>query len=176
MPAFMMTNPEIALVQGFLVGLCPVGSATGDELFAANCATCHGPGGVGTATALNVRCATRVADAMLKGRGARMPAFPGVAGSEVSSIQGHLATICNGLGRPGLDLYVGNCATCHGTMANGGTNGLGERGPGIQCTGANDYTEKVSSGGDGMPAFPNVGPGDVTAIVNYVHGAFCPGG
>ena len=176
MPPFAMTNPEIALVQGFLVDLCPVGSATGDDLFAANCATCHGPGAIGTARALNVRCATRVADTMRVGRGARMPAFPGVAAAEVTSLQSYLTTICDGLGRPGLDLYVGNCATCHGTTAGGGTNGLGVHGPEVQCTGANDYSEKIRFGSDGMPAFLAFGTNDITAVVDYVHAAFCPGG
>src|SRR5262249_28437172 len=70
MPAFAMTDGEIGLVQAYLVGLCPVGGAGGADLFASNCASCHGFGAAGTDTAPNVRCATRVADAMHEGRGA----------------------------------------------------------------------------------------------------------
>jgi mono/diheme cytochrome c family protein len=171
-----MTDPEIALVQGYLVGLCPLGSATGDELFASNCATCHGTAAVGTPVGLEVRCATMVADAMQRGRGARMPSFPGVVSTEVTSIQGYLTALCDQLGRPGSSLYVGNCSTCHGTSAGGGRDGLDVRGPGIRCTESGDYSEKVRFGGDGMPAFPALGTGDVTAIVDYVHAMFCAGG
>lgn len=176
MPAFTMPDAGIARVQAFLVGLCPIGSVTGEDLFASNCTTCHGPAGIGTATALRVRCATRIADAMHVGRGTRMPSFPGVVASEVSSIQGYLTTLCNQLGRTGYDLYAGNCTSCHGDDANGGVNGLGVTGPEIQCSEAGDYTEKIRFGSDAMPAFPAIGTGDVTAIVDYVRGTFCQGG
>ena len=33
--------------------------------------------------------------------------------------------------------------------------------------------EKVQYGDDEMPAFPALDAGDVSAIVTYVHGAFC---
>jgi mono/diheme cytochrome c family protein len=175
MPPFAMADADIARVQGFLVGLCPVGSATGDDLFAANCATCHGPAAIGTAAAPNVRCATRVADAMQTGRGALMPSFPGIVSSEITTIQGYLTALCTQLGRPGPDLYVGNCATCHGTTASGGRNGLGVRGPDIRCTGAGDFSEAIRFGSDAMPRFPALDTSDVTAIIDYVHGTFCTG-
>jgi ubiquinol-cytochrome c reductase cytochrome c subunit len=175
-PFTNLADADIAKIQSFLDGLCPVGTATGAELYASNCASCHGADAVGTTAAPNVRCATRVADAMQKGRGTRMPSFPGVVATEVASVQGYLTTLCNQFGRTGSDLYVGNCSTCHGTTAGGGQNGLGLRGPDVQCTGANDYSEKVRFGDDGMPAFPALGTSDITAIVDYVHGAFCPGG
>jgi mono/diheme cytochrome c family protein len=104
-----------------------------------------------------------------------MPSFPAFVPTEVSSVQSYLTGICNELGRPGSDLYLGNCSTCHGTTANGGQNGLGIHGPDIQCTPAGDYSEKVRFGDDGMPALPALGSGDITAIVDYVHGAFCTG-
>jgi ubiquinol-cytochrome c reductase cytochrome c subunit len=152
-----------------------VGSG-GDDLYASNCATCHGPDAGGTSTAPSVRCATLVADAVTVGRGARMPAFPALAPLDVTSIDTWLDARCTAAGRTGSDLYAGNCASCHGATAHGGRNGLGQRGPEIQCTAANDYAEKIRFGEEGMPAFPRLDATDVTAIVAFVHGTFCPGG
>ncbi len=174
MPAFTaMSDAEIARVQGHLVGLCPPGSASGDDLYAGNCVSCHGADAGGDGDTVSIRCATRVGDAVQEGRGALMPSFPALASADLAAVTGFLDGLCTAHGRTGADLYAGNCATCHGATANGGRNGLGEPGPEIQCTGANDYQEKVQQGDDGMPAFPALSPGDVTAIVDFVHGAFC---
>ena len=175
MPPFTLSDEQIARIQGYLLELCPVGSA-GDELYASNCAGCHGVDAGGTSAAPSVRCATRVDDALAIGRGTRMPASPHVAAADVTSIAIFLDERCTALGRTGGDLYAGNCASCHGTTAAGGRNGLGVRGPDIRCTEAGDYSEKVRFGDDDMPAFPRLDPSDVTAIVGFVHGHFCPGG
>jgi mono/diheme cytochrome c family protein len=177
MPAFPnLTDSEIATIQAFLIGLCPTSGVTGAELYASNCAACHGAEAIGTPEAPSVRCATRVADALGRGRGTAMPSFPEFADVEVTRLQGYLADLCTAAGRPGADLYAGNCAGCHGVTANGGRDGLGVRGPGIRCKGANDYQEKVSKGDGRMPPFPALVPADVTAIVDFVHAAYCPGG
>ena len=55
-------------------------------------------------------------------------------------------------------------------------NGLGVRGSEIRCSGLSDYEESVQSGDDGMPRFPALSTGDVTAIFDFVHGAYCRGG
>jgi mono/diheme cytochrome c family protein len=176
MPAFpAMSEADVALVQGYLEGLCPPGTASGEDLYAGNCATCHGAEAGGAGDAPGIRCATRVVDAVQIGRGARMPSFPALVGVDIGSVDGFLAGLCVRYGRTGADLWAGNCSTCHGATANGGRNGLGVRGPEIQCTGAGDYREKVQQGEDGMPAFPALGPGDVDAIVSFVHGSYCPG-
>ena len=48
MPALMhLTDPEIQKIQDDLDALCPPGTATGAELFAGNCAGCHGASGQG---------------------------------------------------------------------------------------------------------------------------------
>ena len=177
MPAFpALGGSDVTSLQQYLeTTFCPVGTATGADLYASNCASCHGTEAAGTDAAPSVRCATLVADAMREGRGPRMPSFPAFVPTEVTSVQSYLTGVCNELGRPGSDLYLGNCSTCHGTTTNGGQNGLGVHGPDIRCTPAGDYSEKVRFGDDGMPAFPALGSGDITAIVDYVHGAFCTG-
>jgi mono/diheme cytochrome c family protein len=177
MPALPnVPDSEIARIQSFLDDLCPPGTAGGGELWTANCAHCHAPDGSGTATALDVRCATRVADALSRGRGAAMPAFPELAGTDLGALMTWLGLACTAGGRTGAELYAGNCAGCHGATANGGQNGLGVRGPGIACESSLSYQNIVSSGDDGMPSFPALSTGDVDAIVTWVNAQFCPGG
>jgi mono/diheme cytochrome c family protein len=176
MPSFpSLAEQDISAIQSFLSGLCPVDAATGSELYASNCATCHGGDGAGTGAAPSVRCATRVEDALVVGRGARMPAFSTTLTSgERIRIADFLLAQCNAAGRTGADLYAGNCATCHGASGSGGRNGLGVAGPDIRCADAGDYREKIRFGDEGMPAFPLIVPGDVTAIQAYIAEGFCP--
>jgi mono/diheme cytochrome c family protein len=176
MPAFPnLDDDDIATIQAFLVGLCPTDSATGADLYAGNCAACHGTDATGTSAAPSVRCATRVVDAVRVGRGAAMPSLPALADAELARIDAHLDQLCTAAGRPGADLYAGNCGTCHGATAGGGRNALGVRGPDIRCQGANDFQEKVRKGDDDMPAFPALDAGDVTAIATWVRGTYCSG-
>jgi mono/diheme cytochrome c family protein len=177
MPAFSnLTDADVQKIQDFLGGLCPAATATGAELYASNCAACHGADATGTPGKPSVRCATRVFDAVRVGRGAAMPIVPGLSDAEVNRIQSHLGTLCDQHGRPGADLWAGNCGTCHGADAGGGRNGLGVRGPDIQCSGAGDYGEAVARGPDKMPAFPALSASDVSAMASYVRGSFCTGG
>jgi mono/diheme cytochrome c family protein len=177
MPAFTnLTGADVAKIQSFLDGLCPVAGVTGAELFASNCATCHGTDATGTGAAPSVRCATRTLDAMRIGRGAAMPSFAAISDPEIALVDAFLSDLCDQSGRPPADLFAGNCSTCHGATAAGGKSGLGVEGPDIRCTEAGDYTEKVRFGGDGMPSFPALGTSDVTAIVDFVRATLCAGG
>jgi mono/diheme cytochrome c family protein len=176
MPAFpAMSAMEISLVQTYLTTLCPPGAASGEDLYAGNCATCHGADAGGVSEVPSIRCATRVADAVELGRGDRMTSFPTLVGADLASLTGHLAQLCTQHGRTGADLWAGNCSTCHGVAGVGGRNGLGVSGPDIACTGANDFHEKVQNGDDEMPAFPALGSADVDAIASFVHGTSCDG-
>jgi mono/diheme cytochrome c family protein len=176
MPAYpLMSNVEIDRMQDYLVGLCPAGTASGTDLWEGNCGTCHGADG-GGASGPSVRCATLVDDALQRGRGTAMPTFPRLVTADRTILTTYMGQLCTQAGRTGLDLYDGNCLGCHGATAHGGRNGLGERGPDIQCTGRNDYLEKVRNGEEGLPPFPALSTPDIDAIVSYVRGAFCPGG
>ena len=128
----------------------------------------------GLAARICATCATRVVDAVQVGRGTVMPSFPSLAGAELVRLTTHLGQLCTDHGRTGTDLYLGNCSTCHGADAGGGRSALGVRGPEIQCTGRNDYQEKVQNGDGRMPAFPLLGTGDVDRIVDWVRASFCP--
>jgi mono/diheme cytochrome c family protein len=177
MPAFPdLTDADIAGLQAWLESLCPPGAASGADLFAGNCADCHGADAGGAGAAPNVRCATRVADAVTIGRGAAMPSFPDLVTADVSAVIAYLDQLCTTYGRTGDALWAGNCSTCHGATAHGGRNGLGVAGPDVACTETGDYAEAVRFGGDGMPRFPALDPADVSAIVSFVRGTFCTGG
>jgi mono/diheme cytochrome c family protein len=97
MPAFttaQLTNDQMALVVEFLVGLC---SGQPADVYASNCATCHGATASGGRNADGVRgpgirCTEGgdVAEALSEGE-ERMPAFPSLIGSA-----GELAQFING--------------------------------------------------------------------------------
>jgi mono/diheme cytochrome c family protein len=177
MPAFPdLRGEELDAIQARLLASCPEGTATGEELFAGNCRSCHGDAAAGTATAPRIRCATRVANAIRVGRGRAMPAMSAIGDVEVSLISAYLDDACTSAGRSGEDLWAGNCAGCHGTTARGGRNGLGVDGPDVRCTGRNDFVEKVAEGDEAMPSFPKLHAADVHAIVDWVHGTYCGGG
>jgi len=169
-----MSSADITLVQSYLTGLCPVGSATGPELWSSNCSTCHGSDGAGAGAAPDVRCATRTADALQKGRGARMPVFGAFAGADLTTLTGYLSQLCTQGGRTGAELWAGNCGTCHGADARGGQNGLGVHGPDVNCSSLGDYQDECAQGDGKMPRFPLLSSGDVGVMWTWVQGSFCP--
>ncbi len=144
------------------------GGSTPTDLFAQDCAGCHGAGGVGTATAPDVRCTVRnvFVSAVRNGRGPAMPAFA-LSPDDLTAIVTYLQARCSGQPK---DIYASNCATCHGATAGGGRNAQGVFGPNIRCSEAGDFGDAVRSGGDGMPAFPSL---SVAGLARYVSG-FCP--
>jgi mono/diheme cytochrome c family protein len=181
MPAFSGLGPaEVSALGGFLLELCPPGSAGGDELYASNCARCHGdaagglPAPPGERRRPAVRCATapRIADALDVGRGDAMPAFPGVGAADLGALTGFLDATCTAAGLPISDVYDGNCASCHGETAAGSTSALEVEGPDIRCSGDVGFANLIADGEGEMPAFPELAP-DAAAIAAYVRGSFC---
>lgn len=157
----------------------PATPKTGAELFAANCAGCHGADAAGLDGRPDVRCTvpSRLANAVRQGRGSGdtgMPPFSTAALSDeqLSLIVDYLAGLCSGLG---ADVYASNCATCHGATAAGGRNADGVRGPDIRCTDANDFPEVLKNGEVQMPAFPTLAGSIAGELADFVH-TFCMGG
>lgn len=151
MPSFpQLSDADVAAIQKHLDDLCAAGGTSGADLFASACATCHGAGATGTAQAPTVRCATRVVDAMARGRGSAMPAFAGWPLARTNAVVAYLADLCSAA----ADVYAGNCSTCHGATGRGRRSAEGIRGPDIRCAGGGDLNEKVRFGDEGMPAFP----------------------
>jgi len=156
-------------------GACVARGGTGAaDVFTQNCAGCHGTDGAGGATGPDVRCTVKsvLADALRRGRGQSMPAFP-LSGADVTTIASYLGARCSG--RP-PDIYAANCASCHGTSAGGGRNADGVSGPDIRCSEGGDFGEAIRSGAERMPAFPSLDGTEIAGLVRFVRGFCGPGG
>jgi mono/diheme cytochrome c family protein len=172
MPALLaLSDPEIAKIQGHLRGLCAPDSATGAELFAANCAACHGTSGAGDSGRPDVRCTvpSRLHNALYYGRGfpvTRMPGFTAVlTATEESRIAGWLAPQCSNTGSA---LFASNCATCHGATGQGGRNADTVAGPAIRGASSSEVFDAVVDGYGGMPAIPDLTTPQINAIVGFL--------
>jgi mono/diheme cytochrome c family protein len=167
-----LSDPEIAKIQDHLLGLCPADSASGTDLFAANCAACHGLSGAGDSGRPDVRCTvpSRLHHALYYGRGfpfLRMPSFtPVLTDTEEARIAGFLAPQCSNTGSA---LFASNCASCHGTSGQGGRNANGIAGPGIRGASSSDVFDAVVDGYGGMPAIPDLTTPQINAIVTFLH-------
>ena len=175
MPAFpFLSDADITEIQDFLGTLCPAPS--GAQLFASNCAACHGGDAGGLGGRPNLRCTvrSRVFDAVRNGRGAGlMPIFPSSTLSDtmVDDVAGYLGTLCSGSPQ---DIFTSNCVTCHGATAGGGRNADGVVAPNIRCTQTPDFLETVQFSDDGgMPRFPEFNSTQVAGIAAYVQQNFC---
>jgi ubiquinol-cytochrome c reductase cytochrome c subunit len=102
MPAFpALDDADIAAIQAHLDALCPAGTATGEELFASNCASCHGATGGGGRNAdgvrgPDVRCQD-THDFLEKVRNGddEMPAFPALDAPAIDRIIAYVRTFCS---------------------------------------------------------------------------------
>jgi mono/diheme cytochrome c family protein len=145
------------------------GGAPATNLFAQDCAGCHGVTGAGGASGPDIRCAvkTLLADAVRRGRGRNaMPAFPD---ADVTTLAAYLHTQCTGQPK---DVYAANCANCHGITGGGGRNADGISGPNVRCSEGGDLVEAVRGGADRMPAFPALTGSQITGLARYVD-QFC---
>ena len=172
MPAlFEITDPEIAKIQSYLRDLCPQDSATGAEMFATNCAACHGLSGAGDSGRPDIRCTvpTRMHNALYYGRGFPVPRMPGftpvLTATEEARIAGFLAPQC---ANTGSALFASNCATCHGTTGQGGRNADTVAGPAIRGASSSDVFDAVVDGTGGMPAIPDLTTPQINAIIGFL--------
>jgi mono/diheme cytochrome c family protein len=101
MPAFPeLTDAEIDLIQGFLDTLCPTDTASGAELYAANCASCHGDDAAGGTNGSGIRGPdVRCQDAdsfqeKVSGGDDEMPAFPGLPAAAIARIADFVGGLC----------------------------------------------------------------------------------
>ena len=62
----------------------------------------------------------------------------------------------------GEDLYMADCASCHGVNATGGS------GPSLIGQDADEYFEIIPEGEDDMPAFPAYTDQDITDVIAYI--------
>jgi mono/diheme cytochrome c family protein len=153
------------------------GGTTGAELYASNCASCHGADARGVGGRPDIHCSKQIAGPVRAGRGANgeMPAFPNLTDADIAAVQAFLDGLCPIDSASGAELYASSCASCHGSGAAGGRNADGARGPDVRCKGTDEFLEKVTRGDGRMPAFPELPAPAIRRIADYVHG-FCTGG
>jgi ubiquinol-cytochrome c reductase cytochrome c subunit len=165
------------------------GIAAGQATFVTRCASCHGADGGGTANGpslLNVGAAA--ADFEL--RTGRMP-FTGNPGTQairkppafddstIRDLVAYVASLGQGPAIPdpsvdpaavstGQNLFVGNCAPCHGATANGGAVGGGALAPPLDRATPVEVAEAMLIGPGQMPVFSGLSDQNRNAIVSYV--------
>ena len=175
-----------------------VASERGRLLFVSTCASCHGPDGRGGAGGPSLATAGTAAwDFYL--RTGRMPlSAPGqpaarqgaVLGDEdIADLVAYGATIGSGPTIPdvvidaastqrGRDLFVNDCAACHGAAAGGGAVGPGVFAPSIVGEDPTTVGEAVRIGPGAMPPFAwdDQRISDVAAYLGWLATAPQPGG
>jgi ubiquinol-cytochrome c reductase cytochrome c subunit len=177
---------------------------SGRELYLTSCVNCHGENGTGTdqGPALTASGEAKTDFYLRTGRmpltvpvpqpPAKPPAFDDGQIRQLVTYVGSLCDPANPCPRvpdiplegdlsDGQELFLANCAPCHGSVAVGGALSLGRRAPSLQGTPALQVAEAVRTGPGQMPRFgPEVlTDEEVSAIVGYVsylHAPDSPGG
>lgn len=160
----------------------------GEQLFGVGCASCHGAAGEGAPNGPSLTAAgAAAADFYL--RTGRMP-FAGQPGDQaqrkppayddasIRALTAYVASLGDGPPIPeahpagallprGNELYVANCAACHGATAHGGAVGGGNIAPALDAADALTIAEAMIIGPGQMPIF-DLPAEDRDAIVTYV--------
>lgn len=161
-------------------------------LYTASCASCHGPAGEGTANgpslvgvgAASVDFMLRTGRMPLRDPGAPMrrgrPAF---SDEEIRALVDYVAAFGGGGGPAipdvqvsrgdvarGRDLFVTDCAACHGAGASGDSVGGGFVAPPLLGVDPTILGEAIRTGPGVMPVFDEgqLSPADVDAIAAYL--------
>ncbi len=170
----------------------------GEQLFLTSCAACHGPQGAGTSIAPDIRTAgAALADFVL--RTGRMPladpanvsqrGAPLFDDADIRALVAYVSSLGVGPAIPdvvtsgadtnrGRDLFVANCAACHGPAGGGGSVGGGFVAPALTSADATTVGEAAITGPGPMPRF-SFSPdelNDLAAYVQYLQHAPHPGG
>lgn len=173
MPAMPdLTDAAVAQLQTWLRSQCP--APDGATLYRTHCARCHGADALGTGRTPPAACATRLTDALTRGRDTAMPAMPGLTPDEVASVQGWLDQRCAARKAPADLVWAANCGTCHGVNGGGGKNALWNEGPDVRCTAHDDFLDAIERGWGGMPKFPALTRATNEALFRRVHARRCP--
>ena len=165
----------------------PTEISAGRELYVEACASCHGISGAGTESGPDLRDAGAAgADFYL--RTGRMPLSssndqavrkePAFPPEEIARIVAYVATLGDGPVIPyvspeaaslqdGAELYIGNCAPCHGAAANGGAAGRDAIAPALHRATPLEIAEAIVVGPGQMPVF-GFSQEERDAVVAYV--------
>ncbi|MGI8574492.1 MAG: c-type cytochrome [Egibacteraceae bacterium] len=159
----------------------------GAELYAVNCAQCHGSEGQGGVTqqgqdvpALVGRDEVTLAYIDLVLQTGRMPPNPSAPfdnqyrnvifdeseraalvafADQALGIEGRVEPVGEGVAGRGQDVYAANCAACHGATGDGGVAGGGSWTPNVSQYGSETLAQAIRIGPFEMPAF---GPDQIT--------------
>ena len=163
--------------------------AAGQAVFSARCSSCHGSDGDGSAFGPSlVGVGAAAADFQL--RTGRMP-FSGSPGTQavrkppafddqtIRDLVAYVASLGGGpaIPQPRLDanalpagqqLFIANCAPCHGATARGGAVGGGALAPALDQATSVEAAEAMLIGPGEMPVFSGLSDSDRNAIVTYL--------
>ncbi|TBR25583.1 c-type cytochrome [bacterium] len=169
-----------------------VSSDYGREVFAENCALCHGTDGHGqkagvptlnSPAVLAVADDAYYADIILHGRkGTQMPAWQGtLTPTQLRSLIAYMRTWSRGVDRSlvassrgeprrGAALFRGHCAGCHGVRAEGGI-GVSLNAPSFLAIASDQYLRDTILHGrkhTAMPAAYDFSAGDVSDLISFL--------
>ncbi|MBO9567383.1 MULTISPECIES: cytochrome bc1 complex diheme cytochrome c subunit [Cellulomonas] len=176
---------------------------TGEKLFQANCATCHGPDATGTdavpslvgvgAAAVDFQVGTGRMPMQMNGPQAQ--AKPAQFDEEqIAALAAYVASLGPGpavpsekqvdpaLGDPanGMALFRTNCAMCHNAVGAGGALSQGKFAPNLWETSPTHLYEAMATGPQNMPVFNDatLTPDEKRDIIAYLdlQGDEAPGG
>jgi mono/diheme cytochrome c family protein len=182
--------------MAWLGGLIPAetGGSPGAHIYQTQCAVCHGPGRAGAPPAFpslvdvfNRLSVKQVTDNVKKGNG-RMPSFPNIDDSHMTSLLDYLHTPASKgdatkeLGsvaaqqmtsqapadKAGAAVYADHCAICHGDHMEGIAPsmpmllGVGNR---LSKT---QIVDMIQNGKGTMPPMPDVAGADLEALLRYL--------
>jgi ubiquinol-cytochrome c reductase cytochrome c subunit len=174
-------------------GISAADVATGHELYATSCVTCHGANlegiknqgpsliGVGSAAvyfqvstgrmpaaaqgAYEARKEAKFDDAQTQALGAYIQSIGGGPQLPVGNLKGSNSTIGQG-----GELFRLNCASCHGTTFKGAPLSAGKIAPSLNAATTNQIYAAMLSGPESMPVFSDnqLTPSEKESIIAYV--------
>lgn len=165
----------------------PGSAERGARIYVTSCATCHGSEGLGTANGPPIADAG-AASADFQLRTGRMPRTqppggqslrkpPAFGEQQIRDLVAYVASLGNGPPIPqvnldasvsdGMQLFVANCAPCHGATGAGGAVGGGWLAPSLHQASPRIVAEAMLTGPGQMPPF-ELPDDDVDAVAAYV--------
>jgi len=206
--ALLLTGGLYAVLAPTSAGAAPVRAdatdiATGEKLFQANCATCHGPSAAGTASGPSLVGVGAAAVDFQVGTG-RMPAQmsgPQIqekpvqfTQDQINQLAAYVASLGDGPAIPtaemvdpslgnsanGMAIFRTNCAMCHNAVGAGGALSQGKFAPKLWDTTPTHMYEAMLTGPQSMPVFndANITPEEKRDVIAFIdqQGGASPGG
>ena len=184
----MLAALRVVTVAALLcLGAVPALAQEGEELFIESCASCHANDGAGTDFGPPIDDAGE-ASVDFQLRTGRMPLAdpndqtlrkpPAFDQEQVEALVDYVGSLGGGPAIPtvdagagdlvlGQELFVNNCAACHGATANGGAAGVGALAPSLYVASSLDIAEAVITGPGEMPVF-DFDQDELNAITRYL--------